>query len=54
MSEEHPLVAELERRIHDMEQHAEEAFGEFSARDWWLCVLIGLVIPAILLALFWP
>ena len=49
-----PLVDELERRIHEMEQHAEDAFGPFGALDWWLCVLAGLVLPVILLALYWP
>ena len=55
MSEEHhSRIAELERRIHEMERHAEEAFGEFTALDWWLCILAGLALPILLLLLYWP
>jgi hypothetical protein len=55
MSEPHrPLIAELERRIHELEQHAEDHFGRFSRRDWILSTAIGLAIPLLLLLLFWP
>lgn len=48
------LVAELERRIHELEQHAEEHFGAFDRRDWILATALGLVIPVVLLLVFWP
>lgn len=50
----HPLLDELARRIHEVEHHTEEAFGHFSRRDWILCVLLGLAIPAALLWLIHP
>jgi hypothetical protein len=43
------MLEELARRIHEVEQHAEDAFGHFSRRDWILCIVIGLAIPALLL-----
>jgi hypothetical protein len=50
----HPLRAELERRIHEMEQHAEEHFGHFGRRDWILCIVLGVAVPVLLLWLIHP
>jgi hypothetical protein len=50
----HAVIAELERRIEEMEQHADEAFGGFGAFDWWMCTLGGLALPLLLIALYWP
>ena len=46
-----PTVLELQRRIEELEGMNEAAFGEFTSRDWWICILGSLVIP--LLALWW-
>jgi hypothetical protein len=48
------LLAELEHRIHTMEQHAEDSFGRFSRRDWLLCLMLGVAIPALLLWVIHP
>jgi hypothetical protein len=44
-------VAELEQRIAEMEALEDAAFGAFTARDWWACVIGAVVLPA--LALWW-
>lgn len=44
-------VAELERRIEDLEQLPDSDFGSFSVWDWVACTGGGLVLPA--LALWW-
>lgn len=55
MSEPHrPLIAELERRIHEFEHYAEEHFGRFDRRDWITCLALGLAIPLLLLWLIHP
>ena len=50
----HSLVEELERRIHELEQHAEEHFGTFDRRDWIIATAIGVLTPLALLLAFWP
>lgn len=44
-----PRVRELERRIHELEAQDEAAFGHFTAMDWTLCTVFGLVLPLILI-----
>ena len=44
-------VAELERRIRELEGLDEAEFGRFTRVDWWICVLGAVVAPA--LALWW-
>ena len=44
-------VAELERRIAELERLDDAAFGHFTARDWWVCVIGAVVVPAA--ALWW-
>jgi hypothetical protein len=45
------LVRELERRIDELEAADDDTVGRFSGWDWLLCVLGGLVGPA--LAMWW-
>jgi hypothetical protein len=45
------LVADLERRIEELENLDESAFGNFTTWDWLLCIFGALVIPY--LALLW-
>jgi hypothetical protein len=45
-------VAELERRIRELEALDESAFGGFTHLDWLACALIALVLPAALLVWF--
>jgi hypothetical protein len=42
-------LEELERRIETLESLDESEFGEFTRRDWVVCVLGALVIPALVL-----
>lgn len=44
-------AAELERRIEELEALEESAFGDFTAWDWLVCVIGGLLAPA--LAAWW-
>ena len=44
-------VAELERRIDELEALPESAFGEFTGWDWLVCSLFAVALPA--LALWW-
>ena len=44
-------VAELQRRIEELEGPDEERFGRFGAGDWVACVLAALVVPVLLI--FW-
>ena len=44
-------VAELERRIAELEALEDSAFGGFSAWDWLACVIGALLVPA--LAAWW-
>jgi hypothetical protein len=44
-------VAELERRIDELDSLDESAFGAFTAWDWLACTVFAVVLPA--LALWW-
>jgi hypothetical protein len=44
-------VAELERRIDELEGLDESAFGAFTAWDWLLCTVFAVALPG--LALWW-
>ncbi len=44
-------VAELERRIRELERLDDASFGRFTRLDWWICVLGAVVAP--LAALWW-
>lgn len=39
------IVADLERRIEELESLDDAAFGEFTRVDWVLCILGALVVP---------
>ena len=41
-------VRDLERRIRLLESADEEAFGAFTAIDWWICGLAFVVLPLLL------
>lgn len=45
------LVADLERRIEEIEDLNDSEFGNFTTRDWLICVLGAVVVPY--LALLW-
>lgn len=45
------LVADLERRIEQLEGLDDSDIGRFTALDWFFCVTGSVVIPAI--ALWW-
>ena len=45
------LVEDLERRIEQLETLGDSELGNFTAWDWWICVLGSVVLPAI--ALWW-
>ena len=45
-------VAELHRRIEELEGPDEERFGRFGAADWVACVLVALLVPALLILWF--
>jgi len=45
------LVADLERRIEELEGLDDSDIGRFTALDWFFCVTGSVVIPAI--ALWW-
>ena len=49
--EQRERAAELRRRIEQLEGLDESAFGGFTGWDWLLCLLGGLVLPA--LAAWW-
>ncbi len=40
---------ELQRRIETLEALDDSELGEFNRRDWVLCILGALVVPALLL-----
>jgi hypothetical protein len=42
-------VAELTRRIREIEAAGDEAFGPFTRRDWWICIVAGLIAPILVL-----
>ncbi len=44
-------VAELERRIAELELLEDGTFGHFTAWDWWVCVIGAVAVPAV--ALWW-
>lgn len=44
-------VAELERRIDELDSLDESAFGAFTPWDWLACTVFAVVLPA--LALWW-
>jgi hypothetical protein len=45
---------ELLRRIDELEDQDDSAFGAFGARDWIVCVLGALLLPAAILLWFAP
>ncbi|MBW2494040.1 MAG: hypothetical protein JRE43_04750 [Deltaproteobacteria bacterium] len=45
------LVADLERRIEQLEGLDDSEIGSFTALDWFLCITGSIAIPAI--ALWW-
>jgi len=45
------LVADLERRIEQLERLDDSDIGRFTALDWFFCITGSVVIPAI--ALWW-
>ncbi len=47
------IVADLERRIEELESLDESEFGEFTRVDWVLCILGALVLPYALYLWFW-
>ena len=46
-----PRVRQLEHQIEELEAHDEVEFGHFTALDWAVCIVFGLVLP--LLAIWW-
>jgi len=44
-------LRELERRIEILEAHDDAAFGRFTAWDWTVCTVFGLLLP--LWAVWW-
>jgi hypothetical protein len=48
------LVAELERRILELDEHDEPDFGGFNAVDWLILVLGAVVVPILLVIRFAP
>ena len=42
-------LEDLHRRIETLEALDESEFGEFSRRDWVICIIGALVIPTLLL-----
>jgi len=48
------IIGDLERRIHELEQMAEESFGRFTRLDWFFCVAGSLLAPGVLYLWFWP
>ena len=49
-----PIIDDLERRIHELEQMAEEHFGSFTTLDWVFCVACSLLVPGVIYLWFWP
>jgi hypothetical protein len=45
------LVAELERRIEEIESLDDSVIGRFTGWDWLACIVGSLVLPAI--AIWW-
>ena len=43
------LVAELERRIRELDRLPDSAFGRFTAWDWLLCLLFAVAVPHLIL-----
>lgn len=41
------LKRDLEQRIETIENLDDTELGSFKARDWWLLIILALVIPAI-------
>jgi hypothetical protein len=48
------LVAELERRILELDDHDEPDFGGFNAVDWLILLLGAVVVPILFVILFAP
>jgi hypothetical protein len=44
-------VADLERRIDELDGQDESAFGEFTRADWVVCVIGAVLLPG--LAVIW-
>jgi hypothetical protein len=48
------IVDDLERRIDELEQMAEDQFGRFTTLDWFLCVAGSLLLPYLVYLWYWP
>ena len=48
------MYAELESRVAELEAMDEDAFGEFSRGEWFLCVTAFLLAPYLGYIWFWP
>jgi hypothetical protein len=48
------IIDDLERRIHELEQTAEERFGSFTGLDWFLCIAGSLLLPYLVYLWYWP
>jgi hypothetical protein len=48
------LVAELERRILELDDHDEPEFGGFNAIDWVILLLGAVIVPILLIIRFAP
>jgi hypothetical protein len=48
------VLAELEDRIHDLENTDEERFGEFTWLDWLICIGGSFLVPYLVYVWFWP
>lgn len=46
---EDPRVAELVRRIETLERLDEESLGTFTRLDWWICTVLAVVLPVVVL-----
>ena len=48
------IVYDLERRIDELEQMAEDRFGRFTTLDWLVCVAGSLLLPYVFYLWYWP
>lgn len=49
-----PIVDDLERRIIELEQMAEDRFGRFTTLDWLICAAGSLLLPYVVYLWYWP